>query len=575
MLNIAFAAALNELAVLSTLNNDNPFRIRAYQNAVQIIEGLTADIGQMSRQELLAIDGIGSGLADKIEEFSKTGQIKELESLKKKYPPGLLKMMTLPGLGPKRALLLFKKLKIDSVPALGEAARRGRLSSLPGLGKKFEENILKAIHTTGHGQNRLLLWHARRLMAELIRELSSVPGVMSLQPAGSLRRGKETVGDLDILCSTQKPALMIERFTHLPNVQTVLAAGPKKCSVRLAGQIQCDLRLVEENQFGAAWQYFTGSKEHNVALRERALRLGYTINEYGLYRKSDVKKKKPLASKHEVDIYRRLGLAYIPPELRENRGEIEAAEKNAIPDLITEKEIKGCFHTHTTASDGRDTLEAMVTAARAKGWEWLGVADHSVSLKIAGGLDTERLRLSKEKIAALNKKYSDIRILFGSEVDILSDGRMDYDDNTLKNFDVVVGSIHSGFQQTEDQITRRLVAAMENPHVDCIGHLSGRLIGRREPYAVNMETVLRAAADTQTALEINGQPERMDLYDTHAKTAKGLGVPVSLSTDAHATTELDYMTSAVITARRGWLEKRNVLNTKTWKELKKFFDNGQ
>jgi DNA polymerase (family 10) len=572
MLNRPFAALITEMAVLLELNQENVFKIRAYQKAVPIIEGFPKDIAQTSREELLEIPGIGRGLVEKIEEYVKSGKVKEHQDLRKKFPEGLLALLKVPGLGPKRARLLFDTLKIDSPAKLKAAAATGKLRDLPGFGEKTELNVLKGITFAETASNRLLLWEARKLMAEILDGLRGLPGLAALEPAGSLRRGRDTVGDLDVLCCAKKADAVMDRFTRLPGVERILAAGPTKSTVLFRSGVQCDLRVVDPSCFGAALQYFTGSKDHNVALRERAQRMGYTINEYGLFREPYKKGAKPLAAKTEEEIYAKLGLDWIPPELRENRGEILAAERRSLPKLVEEKDIKGCFHNHTDASDGDDDLATMVAAARAKGWEWFASGDHSPSLTIAKGLDTARLRRKMEQVRKLDKKSKDMRVLCSSEVDILNEGRMDYNDDVLKELDVVVGSIHSGFKQTEEQITSRLLHAMENTHVDCIGHLTGRLLNRREPYAVDVDRILQAAARTGTALEINGQPDRQDLSDAHALAAHKLRAPIAVNTDAHATAQLDYMSVAVTVARRAWLTKDDVLNTKSWDELKKWLN---
>jgi DNA polymerase (family X) len=572
VINKPLAELISEMAALLELKQDNPFRIRAYQNAAMAIQSFPEDLGKMSREDILKIAGIGQGIADKIQEFAKTGKVKEHQQLRKQFPEGLLNILQVPGLGPKRARLLFDRLKIDSPTKLKQAAMQGKLRALAGFGEKIEENILKGLAFTQESVKRTLLWEARALMGEIQSGLRDTPGLLEMAPAGSLRRGKETVGDLDVLCTSKNPGAVIERFTKMPVVQRVLAAGKTKSSVLLKNNMQCDLRVVPPESFGAALQYFTGSKEHNVALRERALRMGYTINEYGLFRLSDREQKKPLAGKTEEEIYRKLGLEFIPPELRENRGEIEAAAAKKLPRLVEEKDIKGCFHNHTDESDGAHDLETMVRAARDKGWEWYAVADHSPSLKIAGGLEPARLRKKMAQIKSLGKKVPGLQILCSSEVDILSDGRMDYDDDILKQLDVVVGSVHSGFKQTEEQITGRLLKAMENPHVDCIGHLTGRLIGRREAYALNVEKIIAAAANTGTALEINGQPDRQDMSDVYARSAKSKGAPLAVNTDAHSKEELGFMSVAVTVARRGWVEKDDLLNTKSWPELRKWLE---
>ncbi|MGQ0644731.1 MAG: helix-hairpin-helix domain-containing protein, partial [Elusimicrobiota bacterium] len=368
MINPAFAKLLAEMAVFLEMSGDNPFRIRAYQKAVQTIEDYPVDLGSLAREDLLKIPGIGQGIADKIQEFAKTGRVREHDGLLKKYPAGLMEIMRVPGLGPKRARFLYEELQVDSCAKLAKLAAAGKLSGLKGFGAKMQENIVKGLQSAARGDGRMLLWKARKLMAPLLAKLAEVRGVTAVEPAGSLRRGRETVGDLDILCASRQPEAVIEFFTKMPSVLRVLAAGDKKASVLFYDNVQCDLRVVDPSVFGAALQYFTGSKEHNVVLRERAQRLGLTVNEYGVFRLSDKKQLKPLAAEKEEDVYKVLGLQYIPPELRENRGEIEAAEKKRLPRLVEEKDIKGCFHNHTDASDGADTLEAMAEAARAQGW---------------------------------------------------------------------------------------------------------------------------------------------------------------------------------------------------------------
>jgi DNA polymerase (family X) len=572
MQNDVLANLFSDMATYLEMEQANPFRIRAYQRAAEVIASHPSALGQLPTKDLLQIPGIGKGIAEKIEEFAKTGKIEEHQELQKKFPAQLLSLLRVPGLGPRRARFLFEEVKIDSPEKLKKAALEGRLRGLRGFGEKMEKNILRGIDFALGGDNRVLLWQARRVMRDVLSGLEGIPGVKRIQPAGSYRRGRETVGDLDILCAAADPAPVIARFTKLPLVNRILAAGDTKASVLFHQGLQCDLRVVPPASFGAALQYFTGSREHNVALRERAQRMGFTVNEYGVFRVSDKKQTKPVAGKTEDEVYRILGLSFIPPELRENRGELEAAEKNRIPRLVEEKDIKGCFHNHTTESDGAHSLEDMVEAARAKGWEWYVVADHSPSLRVAKGLEPARLQRKMDQIQALNRRRRDFRVLCGSEVDILADGRMDYSDDVLAKLDVVVGSVHSGFQQTEEQITGRILKAMENPHVDCIGHLTGRLIGRREGYAVNLERVVDGAARTGTALEINGQPDRQDLSDVHAMAARQKGAPLAVNTDAHATDQLDFMSLAVTVARRAWLRKEDVLNTKTWEDLRAWLE---
>ncbi|HOW26940.1 MAG TPA: DNA polymerase/3'-5' exonuclease PolX [Elusimicrobiota bacterium] len=571
-MNRQFAGLLYEMANLLELDDDNPFRIRAYKKAAMAFEGLTKDISTMTLEELMRIPGVGRGLAEKADEFSRTGRVKEHQDLRRRIPQGLLSMLNVSGLGAKRVRFLYETLKIDSLGKLKAAAEGGKLRSLPGFAEKMETNILKGLEVAVQGVERMTLGEARLRMAEVLGFLKGTDGIIRLEPAGSLRRGKETVGDLDILCSSRNPDKVITRFIHAPFSKRTLAAGETKASVELMNGIQCDLRVVEDDSFGAALQYFTGSKEHNVALRERALKLGYTVNEYGLYRTSDDKKKKPLAGKTEEEIYKKLGLQWIPPELREQRGEIEAAEKGKLPKLIEEADIRGCFHSHTSESDGRNTLEEMAAAARKKGWEWLGSADHSQALKMTNGLSPDRMREKIGKIKALNKKSKSFQVLCSSEVDILADGSMDYDDDLMKELDFVIASVHSSFKQPEEKMTERIIRAMDNPHVDCIGHLSGRLLGQREAYAIDYEKIFEASRRTGTALEINGQPDRQDLYDVHATTAKGMGIRIATNTDAHSIDQLDHMSLAVTVARRAWLEKKDVLNTMSAREVREWCD---
>jgi len=555
MNNQEFAKILIEMSTLLELGQDNPFRIRAYQRAAQVIEGLTKDISNISKEELLKIAGIGKGIAFKVEEYLKTHQLQEYETLKDKFPKGLLEVMTLPGLGPKRAKILFDKLGIDHPSKLKKAAQTGQLKELAGFGEKLEQSILSGFSFAIEAEKRMLNWKAKRIAQEIIKQLKS-QDIKNIIPAGSLRRGKETVGDLDILCIAEGRTNVMNRFTHMPNVTRILAAGETKASVFLSEGIQCDLRVVSPESFGAALMYFTGSKEHNVALRELVQKKGLTINEYGLYKKSKSASKKPVAGRTEEEIYNKLGMDYIPPELRENRGEIQAALKHRLPKLIEEKDIRGDFHNHTDLSDGTNTLEEMVEAAKLKGWEWVAIGDHSASLKIANGLSIERLNRKMRKIHEMNKKNKKFHILTASEVDILSDGEMDYPDTILKEIDFVVGSIHSGFKQPEEKTTSRVLKAMENPHVDCIGHLSGRIINRRPPYAINTEKILEGARRTGTALEINGQPDRQDMTDLIAKAARDKGIKMATNSDAHSSEQFDYVSSAVTIARRAWLEKK-------------------
>jgi DNA polymerase (family 10) len=403
-------------------------------------------------------------------------------------------------------------------------------------------------------------------------KIEKAPYIKNTTMAGSARRWRETVGDLDFLCTSDQPEKAIAHFLSLPDKMKVLAEGDTKASLVLKNGMQCDFRVVPKESFGAALLYFTGSKEHNVRLRELAQAKGLTLNEYGLYKVSDKEKKKPVASKTEDDIYHALGLPFIPPELREDRGEIEAGLKKKLPTLVSEEDVRGDFHNHTNETDGAHTLEQMVEAARSRGWAWFFSADHSPSLTITNGLNVPRLRKKIERIRALNSRSKDIKIYSGSEVDILADGKMDYTDDVLEELDCVVASVHSRFNQDEDVMTARIVKALENPHVDILGHWSGRLINRRKSYAMNHETILQKARETQTAIEINGQPDRQELSDVYVKRAVELGIPLAVTTDAHATKELDHMTLAVHIARRGWAEPKNIINTMSASDIKAWFN---
>ncbi|MBI4056604.1 MAG: DNA polymerase/3'-5' exonuclease PolX [Elusimicrobia bacterium] len=571
--NHQISQIFEEMAELLELSGENIFRVRAYQKASQIIGGLTKNARDLSQKELLEIPGIGKGIAAGIEEMGRSGKLQDLEKLRSRFPKGLLEILRVPGLGPKRAMILFSKLKIDSVDKLREAIERGKLRELDGFGAKLEENIRKGLTFAQGAGKRMLYWNARLLMQDMLKVLKGFPEVVEAVPAGSYRRGRETVGDLDILCTARDGVKVLEHFAKLPQVERVLAQGESKASVLLRAGLQCDLRVVPPHSFGAALQYFTGSKDHNVVLRELALKKGYSLNEYGLFKLSDKEHKRPVAGKTEEEIYKMLGLATIPPELRENRGEIQAAQENRLPRLIEMKDVRGDFHNHTFHTDGRHSMEEMAHAAEKMGWEWVAIGDHSQSLKVARGLSVESLRKSFRELQEVQKKLPRLHLLRSMEVDILKDGSMDYPDAVLEEIDVVVASVHSAFNLPESEMTDRIKKAIRNPHVDIVGHLSGRLLGRRESYQVDTEEVLKEGALTQTAFEINGQPQRQDLWDVHAHRAKELDVPLALTTDAHAVEQFEYMALAVIQARRAWIEKEDVLNSLSIKELKEWLKN--
>lgn len=572
MLNKKVSETIDAMADLLELDDANPFKIRAFRRGAQIIDTHPDDVGNLDRKNLLAIPGIGNGIADIIEELKQGASVSEFVKLKKKFPQGVLDIMDLQGMGPKRAAFLFKKKKIDSVKKLSEAAKSNKLVEFAGFGPKLQESILKTIAFSQESSKRTLLSDALKVSSEYKHFLYQESGIKDLQMAGSLRRWKETVGDLDFICTSKNPNVAIDHFVSYPDVKRVLVKGKTKASVLLSSGLQCDLRVIDKIHLGAALLYFTGSKEHNVRIREYAQKKGLTLNEYGLFKVSDKKQLKPVASKTEEEVYKKLGMQWIPPELREDRGEVDAALNNKIPKLLEEKDVLGDIHNHTNLSDGENTLEEMVDAAKKKGWKWFFSADHSPSLIIASGLPVQTLKKKQAAVHQLNQKNKNFHIFCSSEVDILGDGKIDYPDAVLESLDCVVASVHSRFKQTQSEMTQRIIKALNHKYVDILGHISGRLINRRESYELDYEAVLQAASKTQTAIEINGQAGRQELRDIYIKKALEEGVPLILSTDAHSTQQLDNMTMAVHIARRGWAQKKDVLNTLPIDKLKKWIN---
>ncbi len=564
MKNREIASIFNDIADLLEIKGENPFRIRAYRRAALNLESLARDVAETSKDELMEVPGIGQDLAGKIEEYVKTGRLEFYEDLKKGVPEGLGVLLSVPGLGPKTAKLLAEKLKIKNLGDLERFAREHKLSGLPGIKEKTEENILKGIGMLKRGMERQPLGKVLPVANDILDHLGKKAPVNKIIVAGSIRRWKDTVKDIDILATSRDPKAVMSAFIHLPHVKDVLMHGPTKSSVIIHEGLQVDLRVVEEESFGAALAYFTGSKAHNIRLREMAVKAGLKINEYGIFREKDDQK---IGGSKEEDVYRILGLPYIPPELREDSGEIEAAREGRLPNLVALSDIKGDLHVHTKRSDGSHDFEELIAIARQRGYEYIAITDHSKGLGIARGLNEERLIEEKREIEAFNKKLKGFKLLAGVEVDILSDGHMDLPDEILKQLDIVVASIHSGFRQSRDRITQRIVSALRNPYVSVIAHPTGRLIGERDPYDVDMAEVLRVAAETGTAMEINAYPLRLDLSDMHAKMAKEMGVPVVISTDTHVTDQFSYMSYGVSIARRGWIEKKDVLNTMSYNSL--------
>jgi len=567
MLNQQIAKIFDDMADILEIKGENVFRIRAYRRAAQNIDGLPRDVAQMTEAELLAIPGIGQDLAGKIRHYIETGKMEAYDELKKEVPEGLTVLLSVPGLGPKTARLLYERLKIRDIDDLERLAGEHKLSELPGIKHKTEENILKGIGMLRRGKERLPIGRVLPTADDILSRLREKAPVRKLTVAGSLRRWKETVRDIDILATSEEPEKVMTAFVHLPMVKEVLMRGPTKSSVVISEGIQVDLRVVEETSFGAALAYFTGSKAHNIRLREMAVRAGLKINEYGIFREKDDKR---LGGEKEEDVYRLLGLPYIQPELREDTGEIEAAMENRLPKLLELGDIRGDLHVHTKRSDGSHTLDELIKAARQRGYEYIAITDHTKGLGVARGLNDEKILEELEEIRAMNKRLKGFRLLMGAEVDIRSDYTLDLPDDILKQLDVVVASVHSGFRQSREQITKRLISAVRNPYVTLIAHPTGRLIGERDAYEVDMEQVFAAAKEKRKALEINAYPLRLDINDTYAKKAKEMGIPIFINTDTHVINQFDYMIYGVSIGRRGWLEKNDVLNTLTTANLLKW-----
>ena len=564
MKNFEIAKLFYEMANLLEIKGENVFRVRAYHRAGENLESLTEEIEAVAqRGELQKIPGIGKDLAARIGEYLAGGKIADLEAMRKEIPRGLLSIMEVQGLGPKTAKLLYDRLGVDSVEKLEALARSGDILKVPGIREKTRDNILKGIATWKAGQSRMTVGKALGIAGALVEVLKARVGVRRIELAGSIRRRKETVGDIDILVTSDHPARVIETFVSLPSTLDVLAHGETKASIRHQDGIQVDLRVVEPDAFGAALLYFTGSKEHNVRVREIASKKGLKVSEYGVFNERGGKR---IAGATEEEVYEAVGLPWIPPELRENAGEVEAALKGNLPDLVEQAAIRGDLHAHTDWSDGHHPLEKLIEAAEARGYDYIIVSDHSKSSTVAGGLTPDELREQIRKIRELQKKHK-IRILAGSECDILADGRMDFPDDLLKELDIVLAAVHSRFKQVRAEMTGRIVKALENPYVNILVHPTGRLIGERDLYDVDLEQVCAAAKKHGKAIEINASPQRLDLKDVHARRAAELGIPIAISTDTHYLENLDNMSLGIATARRAWITKAQVLNTLPLKKL--------
>jgi DNA polymerase (family 10) len=565
MENLAIARIFSEIADLLEIKNENPFKIRAYRNAAETIAHATEKLSYCTEEQLRAISGIGKELAAKIREIAESGEIRYHRDLLEQFPPTILDLLRLQGVGPKTVALLYTQAGIRTLDELEAACKDGRLRELKGMGKKKEELILKALSDRRQHSGRHLMPDAADAAALVLEYLRIECPAVDFTVVGSLRRGVDTTGDIDILASGTDAHVM-STFTMYKLVDRILAQGDTKSSVLLWGGIQADLRLVPPDSHGAAMQYFTGSKSHNIALRDRAIGQGYKLNEYGLFRVAD---GVSVAGRTEADIYEALGLDMIPPELREGRGEIEAAERHTLPRLVDHGDIQGDIHSHTTATDGREDIEAMALAARDAGLSYLAITDHSKALAMSNGLDEHRALEHARRIREIGSRLEGITLLAGIECDIRPDGKMDLADDCLAELDVVVASVHSAFNQDEAQMTDRMLRAIANPYVDIVGHPTGRLLLRREPYSLNVPAVIDAAAAAHVALEINCQVDRLDLCDTHARLAREKGAKIVISTDSHSRGGFRLMRWGVTVARRAWLTPTDVLNTRSVDDFRK------
>ncbi len=567
---------LDLIGTMLEIKGENPFKVRAYFSGSRTLQTLEEDLGTVIEEGRLGnIPGIGKALTEKIETLFTTGELEFLDKLKASVPDGLLELLEVPGLGGKKINALHKKLGIDSIESLTQACNDGRVAELKGFGTKTQDKILSGIENREAYAARHLWWDARRVADRILPGLQGLPEVDRVEAAGSLRRGMETVGDLDFLVASSKPEPIMEWFTQMEGIVEVTAHGDTKSSVRFEGGMQADLRVVPSEQFYFALHHFTGSKDHNVRMRQKALSMGLSLSEWGLRpeEEKDSSRSKGMVEAHsEEDIFKTLGLAYIPPSLREGMGEVEAAEKNELPELLELEDLRGCFHNHTTASDGRNTLEEIAAEADKRGWQYLGVADHSKSSFQANGLDEARLEKQVEAIRALNESGSfSSRIFAGSEVDILSGGKLDFADSVLDTLDYVVASVHNGLTQDEETMTSRIIKALEHPNVTMLGHVSGRLLLKREASKMNIQKIIDAAIANHKIIELNSNPMRLDMDWRHWKKAAEKGLICAINPDAHALPHYDFQLTGVNIARKGWLTREHVFNTRSLQEVKEYF----
>lgn len=556
------------------------FKPFAYERAGAVLEVLTEDINDIYKKEglkgLERIPGIGVSIAEKIEEYLKTGEIKYYEQYKKKYPVDVKELIAVEGIGPKMVKALWKELKIKNLKDLERAAKAGKIRNLPHFGEKTEKNILQSISFLKREKGRFLLGGILPTVQEIIGGLKSLKEVKSVSEAGSVRRRKETIGDVDILVASSKPSKIIDYFVSVPGVVKIWAKGPTKASIRRKEGFDVDLRVVPEKSYGSALQYFTGSKEHNIVLRQIAVNKGLKLNEYGLF-----KGKKMIAGKTEEEIYKKLKMEIMEPELRENTGEIEAAQKNALPKIIGYQDIKGDLHCHSDWNGGENSIEEIAKAAMAMSYEYIGIADHTKFLRIENGLDEKQLKERNKEIDRLNSKIQisnskqisnfKFQILKGCEANIMPDGSIDIEDEALEKLDYVIAGIHSQFKITKDKMTKRIITAMKNRNVDIISHPTGRLIQKRDEYQIDFDEILKVAKETGTILEINSYPERLDLRDVYIKKAKEAGVKMIINTDAHHINQLHFIGYGISQARRGWAEKKDIINTQSLEYLLEYF----
>jgi DNA polymerase (family X) len=565
--NKTIATLLYETADLLEIDAQDSFRIRSYRNAAEAIEALPQQVADLigEPKKLLAVQGIGKGMLANLQMLFKDGRIEAHAELLKKYRPSMLELLKIQGLGPKTISLIWSAYQVCDLEGVEKLAREGKIRTLPRMGEKHEQKLLKAIEDYRRIAGRFLLDTAEELAEKLVEYLLAVPGIEKATPAGSLRRGRETVGDLDILvtgkaCIDAEPRQeLIQHLLRFPGLMDIMAQGENKVSFRHRNGMQVDVRFLPPESFGAAMQYFTGSKAHNVALRQRALKMGFTLNEYSL---ADLEDNQPVARKTEEEIYAKLGLDFIVPELRENLGEIEAAAAHSLPTLLELSDLRGDVHMHTVETDGRNTIEEMAEAARERGYEYMAITDHSKNLAFANGLTDERALAHIKRIRAAEKEIGGIRIFAGIEVDILDEGSLDLSDSVLEQMDIVIASVHSLFNQDRMQMTERLLKAISNPHTSLLGHPTGRLLLRRDAYQFDLDAILNAAAEQKVAMELNSYPDRLDLSDVHLRMAKQHGVKIVINTDSHHTSHMEKLRYGVTQARRAWLTKDDVLNTR-------------